>query len=218
MQVENPVIPIIEDANKLDNEGARVPSRKTVEEQNQEFAAVESSRKEFLKEQGIELLPDEALAKMSFGEVLRYKVMMRDKIFNVQKNLPPNDFKASQIIFDAALSKVDMVRDPSDLQRLKERLGSSDVKKAEAPEKLIIKQKQEAIKGANIKDADILDRLSKICGLPVAAFDKEKLKELLGYVSKDKVWENGLGWVEWSIPETGDTFFVNPDGSMGVKE
>lgn len=112
-------------ANEAGIDAPRIPSAKTPEEYKQQHEAYASKRDEFLRSQGIELLSREEISKMSLGEVTSYQVNMKNKIFEVQNSLSPKDSEASRVIFDEALGKVDVVRNPHNLQRLKEEFESA---------------------------------------------------------------------------------------------
>jgi len=114
--------------NNPDNELElpHIGAAETDEEQKASKNKVESYRNEFLKKHDIELLSDEEKAKMSYGEVLSYQVKMKDKIFNVQNNLPPKDFDASRVIFDEALSKLEHPDNIADYYRLKKQFGLAE--------------------------------------------------------------------------------------------
>ncbi len=82
--------------------------------------------------------------------------------------------------------------------------------------------KREAMKSFNINDADIAEKLSMTCGIPLYALKLEMINELREYAnektdSKAEEIQRSTGWKEWEISETGDTLFINPDGSMGIK-
>jgi|GEM_PF-6805778 len=119
-QIENPIL-----ANEAVVDTQKILSAETPEEYKQQRETVASMRDEFLKSQGIELLSREEISKMSLGEVTSYQVDMKNKLFEVQNSLPPKDFEASRVIFDEALNKVDIVKNPHDLQRLKEEFDSA---------------------------------------------------------------------------------------------
>jgi hypothetical protein len=119
MKFENPV-------NTNEASEGRIPSRKTAEEEQQANNAVEHHKNEFLKEHGIELLSDEEVAEMSMGEFISYRVDMKNKILEVQNALPPKDFESSRVMFDEALGKIDMIKNPHDLYDLKKKFGKEN--------------------------------------------------------------------------------------------
>lgn len=85
--------------------------------------------------------------------------------------------------------------------------------------KKTLDEKRAALKGVNINDVDLVEKLSGILGTDKGSFNDEELKTLKDYVEERKGhWEDNMGWKEWTITKTGDTLFVNPDGSLGVKE
>jgi hypothetical protein len=85
--------------------------------------------------------------------------------------------------------------------------------------KKTLDEKRAALKGVNINDIDIIEKLSGVLGTDKESFNDEELKSLKDYVAERKGhWEDNMGWKEWTITKTGDVLFVNPDGSIGVKE
>lgn len=74
---------------------------------------------DILKKYGIEILPEEKLACMNFGELKNYQLEIKNKIFEAQNSLNKEEDSKYRVIFDEALSKVDIVRNPTDLLRLR---------------------------------------------------------------------------------------------------
>jgi len=116
--------------NGRDKKGNLIPpySEKT-EEDEIRIKLDEINKQEFLSEQGIDLAEPWQIAEMSFSQVISYQKDIKNKIFEVQSNLPPKDFEASRAIFDEALKQVDVVKTPDDLKSLKREVRHEENKK-----------------------------------------------------------------------------------------
>jgi hypothetical protein len=101
-----------------------LPTKKTPEQELQEQENVKEYRSNYLKSLGIELLSREEVAKMSFSEVMSYQSKMKSKILEAMNSLSEEDLKNKRLIFDEALSKINIVNNPNDLERLKSELGN----------------------------------------------------------------------------------------------
>ena len=85
--------------------------------------------------------------------------------------------------------------------------------------KKTIEQKRVELAGLKITDTDIIEKLAGILGAAKEDFNTEELQALVSYAKeREGHWEDSLGWKEWNISKTGDTLFINGDGTMGVKE
>ena len=99
---------IAEDRKKNLRENMFIAGGKSSEEIKQEVEDEANHKREYLKDLGIELMPNMEKAKMSFEDLLSYSVKKKDEILGIQNNLPPKDFEASRAIFDEIYNDLDL--------------------------------------------------------------------------------------------------------------
>lgn len=107
------------EGNKLDNENPLIKGAEDSNEAEISARADEILKTQYLRQVGIDIIDPWQLTELTYPQVIKYQEETKNKIIEVQNNLPPKDLEASRLIFEEALKKLDIVKTPDDLKHLK---------------------------------------------------------------------------------------------------